>query len=350
MVEILGLLGIHFHGEGVDPFVLQSLLGRFGHMFGIGHHAVRFTKTKLHGFDRQVRALNPVGVKRQRIQFPQDPQREEHGDALAIGRDLVEGQIAAGHRNRIHPHPGVVRQVFNSQSTPFTHTVLVQTFGQFAAVERITAIPRQSLQRQRVFRQLNLLAGSWRATIPGERARPTGEMTKLGRRLRPVIRGLGCDPKTILGHADGRLKQPGHRQLPKPFVQGEPRVDRSGRGDRLPSNRIDLTSGQDPFSIKRRRRTARSVESMQAVRVPMQTEGVRSQTIAGGLGHGQCRRGRDRGIDAGAPFGQHLEASLGCQRLTGGHHRFPEDGLAAGWMRMFKRRRQHGTAILRRVG
>ena len=250
---------------------------------------MRCFETKLHGFDRQVGTFNPIGVERQRIQFPQDPQRKKHGDALAIGWDLVEGQRIARHRNGIHPHPGVVRQVFSSQSTPFTHTVLVQTFGQFAVVERITAIPRQRLQRQRVFRQLNLLAGSWRATSPSERNRPTGKMTKLGRRLGPVIRGLGRDPKTILGHADGRLKQPGHGQLPKPFVQGEPRVDRSGRGDRLPSHGLDLASGQDALGIKRRRRTPRTIEAVQAVRVPMQTKGVRSQTIAGGLGHRQRR-------------------------------------------------------------
>ena len=274
VIKILSLLGIHFHGEGVNPFVLQRLLGRFGHMFGIGHHAMRFTETELHGFDRQVGSFDPIRVERQGIQFSQDPQRKKHGDALPVRRDLVESHVAAGHRNGIHPHPGVVRQIFSSQSTAFTHTVLVQTLGKFAAIERVSAIPRQRLQRERVFWQLNLLAGSWRATIPGERARPTGKMTKLGRRLGPVIRGLGRDPKTILGHADGRLKQPGHGQLPKPLVQGEPRVDRSGRGDRLPSHGLNLASGQDALGIKSHRRTARSIESMQAVRVPMQTEGV----------------------------------------------------------------------------
>ena len=109
-----------------------------------------FSEAELHGFDRQVGTFNPIGVDRQRIQFPQDPQRKKHGDALAIGRDLVEGQRIAGHRNGIDPHPGVVRQIFSSQSTAFTHTVLVQTLGQFSAVHRISAIPRQRLQRERV--------------------------------------------------------------------------------------------------------------------------------------------------------------------------------------------------------
>ena len=189
---------------------------------GIGHHAVRFTKPSFMASIASGR-LRPHRGRSPRHPFLQDSQREEHGDALPWA-DWWKVN-AAGHRNGIHPHPSVGRQIFGPQSTTLAHAEIVQPLGQFSAVHRISAI-LANVFSERVFWQLNLLAGPWRATIPGERAGPTGEMTKLGRRLGPV-RGLKRDPKTIMGYAI-RLKQPGHGQLPKPFVQGEPRVDRSG--------------------------------------------------------------------------------------------------------------------------
>ena len=72
---------------------------------------------------------------------------------------------------------------------------------------------------------------------------------------------------------------------------------------------------------------------MQLLAVPQNTKSVRPQSIADGLGDGQCRCCRNGGIDCVAALEHHAQSGLCCQGVRCGDHIACKQGQACAAVR-----------------
>ncbi len=248
----------------------------------------------------------------------------QRGDALAVGRQLVQRHAAVGRPDRLDPVGSMAAEVLHREEAAVGLGEGDEGLGDLARVEGVPALlsdQTQALGQVRVAEDLALLRrlavgqeGHREPRLVAEDAR--GAIPRGGDHLR--------HGPALLGGADGRREHVLHRHAAELAVQREPAVDgaRHGPGvgavERDPAalGRLHLVRRQ------RQRRAPRAVQAVELLRllVPDDREEVAADAVGGGLEEAERGVDRDRGVHR-APTGlEDVHADLHCRRVRRGDH------------------------------
>ena len=111
VAEILRALLIDELRPRLQVFLVEQRLGTHVHVVDVGHVAPGVGEGELHRFDLQVHAVGPVHRVRAQVEVGEDAERDQRHDALAVGRDLVQGVAAIIHIEGLNPLWPVRRHV-----------------------------------------------------------------------------------------------------------------------------------------------------------------------------------------------------------------------------------------------
>ncbi len=258
----------------------------------------------------------------------EDAERDQCDDALAVGRNFVDGVAAVIMLQRAYP-VGLVR---GEVRYPHRATVLLRVsldfFGQLAAVERGALGGRDFLQGRGVVGPLEHLAGRRRTATRHEGFGEAGLDFQLRHLRRPLPGNGRRDHESLASVADRRLEQFLEGQLAEFPVQLDPGGDAARHTHRIPAAHRHLAFLGEVLGRPCRGRTARGVEAVQLLAVPDDRVGVRADAV----GHGLHQRQRDRGgedrVHRAASRGEHLYARLRGERLRSADDVFREQRLA----------------------
>ncbi|KAG1251881.1 hypothetical protein G6F68_012052 [Rhizopus microsporus] len=151
--EGLGHVGVDHpraFGQVVRP---QHLLGRHPHVARVGHVRIDVGERQFHGLDQQVLGIGMVDWAGRQVEVLQDAQRDQRRDAVAVGRDLMQGVAAVRLADRRHPFRRVVAQIGQGQGGVVGLGVRDQLVGRFAFIEVAPAAGGDALERRRRARQ-----------------------------------------------------------------------------------------------------------------------------------------------------------------------------------------------------
>ena len=276
-----------------------------------------------------------------RVVAVEDPERHQRGDTLPVRRDLPDLVVAVGDADGVHPGGPVPGQVGGVESPTRAGRERHESFCGLAGVEVGPRAGAECPQGRRGGRAAPHLPDAGSATFRGE---VTQELFLRRIRVRSCSRrgrnhGLGPrgrddrgDRESFLGQRRGRLEQLGERQSSEPRVEVGPRPYCPRDRHRRPAvpRHLGVTPRAQVLGPPSPAGPTRSVEAVQAVPVPHQREGVRTEPVAGRLDDGQRGGGRDRRIHRVAAALQNGESRLRGDRLGGGDATMPhEQRLAA---------------------
>jgi len=151
----------------------------------------------------------------------QHAQTGQRGDALAVGRDLVD--VVAGERRADRAGPAVdldevpgVGQILQRQRAAGSARVLRDGLGSLAAVETLRAEPRQQSQRMRRTGQPEVLAHVGCAAARHEVLGKAGAVLQQRHCALPLLLHDRRHREAALGVVDGRRQHVGERLPSEP--------------------------------------------------------------------------------------------------------------------------------------
>ena len=114
--KILRLVQVYQPGALGQILRIEQLLGLHLHAARVGDVAVDVGKSQLHGLDLHVLRVNAVACQARHVKVPQNAQGDQRGDALAVGRNLMQRVAPVVLRQRLDPLGLVGRQVRGAQA------------------------------------------------------------------------------------------------------------------------------------------------------------------------------------------------------------------------------------------
>jgi len=259
------------------------------------------------------------------VEVRQDAQRDQCGDALPVGRDLVQGVAPVVLRHGLDPFGLEVGQVFGGDAAAVVLGKLFNGMGDFAAIEGLPLGGSNGPQTPRGVLELEQLA-HLRRTAPGQKAvRKAGLRLQLGRGRGPLLLHHHRNQITALGHLDGGLQQICKGQFAKAVTQRHPTCHGTRHGDRVKTTLRGCFSLGTVLAVKVIGRPGRGgraggVEAVQLLAIPQNRKRVRPQTATDRLGQGDDSSGGDGSVDCIAPLEHHPQTRLRGQRVRGGDH------------------------------
>ena len=229
----LGALHVDQLGALGQVGVVQHLLGADLHALALGHESVDIGKGQFHGFNLQVLRRHAIDGQAGQIEVFQNAQSNLGGDALAIGRDFMQGVLAVIFRQRRDPLGLELGKVAHLVAAAVVSRKARQGLGNFATIKRLALGLRDQTQAARCrwkFEQLTHLGG----TAPGQKALgKSGQRLQLGGGRFPLLLHHHRQQISPFSDLDGRLQQILKRQLAKTLAQGDPGRHRTRDGDRI---------------------------------------------------------------------------------------------------------------------
>lgn len=156
-------------GPAVQVRVIEHLLRRDFHAARIGDIAVQVGERQLHGLDLQMLRLHRIDRHVGQVEALADAQRDQRGDALPVGRDLVQLVAAVGAGNRLDPLGAVIAQIVQRHGAAAFLAERGDALGQLALVEVASARGGDASQRVRGVGEEEMLAHPRRAPLGHER-------------------------------------------------------------------------------------------------------------------------------------------------------------------------------------
>ena len=213
--KILRLVHADESGTGSEVAVIEHLRGGHLHPRRLGHIAVHIGKRQLHGLDLQVLGLGPVHRQAGQVKLLQDAQRNQGGNALAAGRNLVQRVAPVVAGNGRHPFGPVRAQVRQAEAAAVGLRKGSHGLGDFAGVKGLAARGTNGAQGARGGRKLEQLAHLRRAPPGHEALRKTGLRLQFGHSGGPLLLHHHGHQVATLGDLDGGCHEVGKRQLAK---------------------------------------------------------------------------------------------------------------------------------------
>ena len=178
---------------------------------------------RVHAVDRQAGHIKVL----------QDTQSNQSGNALAVGRDLVQGIASVVLRDRRDPFVAVIGKVLGGQGAAVLCAEALDGLRNFTAVKGLAFAFGDGAHTPRCGFELKQLTHVGRAT-PGQKAvGKAGQVVQLGRGGRPFLLHHHRQQIAALGNLNGRLHQIGERQFAKALTQRHPAADRTGHRHRV---------------------------------------------------------------------------------------------------------------------
>ena len=297
--------------------LVQHLRRRQSHAARLGHVSVDVGKGQLHGLDLQVLRCHAVHRQRSQVEVLQDAQRDLRGDALPVGRNLVQRVPPVVLRGRAHPLGPVGREIGLGHRPAMVPGMGRSGSRHLAAVEVLTLAARDHPQRARRVGKAETLTHLRLTAMRQEGLRETGLAGQFGQRCRsgPLVLHDHRHRITAFGHVDGRRQQVGEGQLAEAPTQFDPGRHGTGHRDRVPAALgrcldVDAVLGTKVLGRPGLWCTSRRVQAVQFLAIPQNAERVRTQAVAAGFDDGHHRGGGDRRIDRIAAGLQHAQSGL----------------------------------------
>src|SRR5262245_57898991 len=101
---------------------------------------------------------------RAQIKVVEDAERDQRHDALAVGRDLVQGVTAIVHREWLHPVGPVRLQVGGAQRAAMFLRRRREFFGELTAIECLSLRGGDLFEGRRMFFENESFSGARRAS------------------------------------------------------------------------------------------------------------------------------------------------------------------------------------------
>ena len=311
---------------GID----QRLGRRIGHVAAVGHVGVQIGKGHLDRLDLQVQRHRIIGAHVTDASMAEHLERHQRGDALTVGRDLVQVQVVEAAGQRAAPFGAMRGEVLFGQHGAMGAGVIRNLLGDGPLVESAAARLRNRRKRIGHVMAPEPFARPGRAPTGHEglgKARLVGQDLRAALPQRSDHRRHG---KTIGRVADGGRQYRGQIEFAEPVDQFGPGGDRARHRHAFPAAERDLVLPGEALGRPAHRGRARGIEAVQFLAVPQDAVPVRAQPVARGLDHGQGRGGGDGGIDGIAALGEHRQARLRRQGMRGGNHVLGQNGRTAG--------------------
>ena len=319
---VLGAQRVDQLGAAGQVGVVQHLGGAQAHGARLGHVLVDVGKGQLHGFDLQVLARHAIHRQRRHVEVLQDPQCNECGDALPVGRNFVHRVAAVVLLNRLDPLGPVGREVGGRHRTAMGLGVRCCGFGHLASVEGFALGAGNQFQGAGGVVELKALAHTRLAAARQKSLREAGLCGDLaqGGCVAPLLLHDDGHRITAFSHFDGWRQQVGKGQLAKAVTQGHPAAHGTRHGDRVPAalgrrGRVGAVLVDEILGRPGLRCTATGVQAVQGLAVPQDAERIRTQAVAAGLHQRHHRGGGDGGVYRIAAGLQHAQARLRGQRV-----------------------------------
>ena len=274
-------------------------------------------------------------AERVQVETLEDVEHLEGDEALGVRRDLVDGDVLVGRRDRLDP-VGVVRlQIVESHEATLALNEFRDGARDLSAIERVGAFGRDLSERAREVGLAKELAVTGRAAVHEVRLRRRRLARELLLGSLPVRRDDLGDRKPVLGVADGRLEKLCKALAPEARPELLPAVERSWNGYRVDTVARHLVASHapEPFRGCQRAGAARCVEAVELLGlvVPDEGEEVAADAAHHGLDDVEHRGGGDGSVDGVSAFLQHAQTRGRGERLARGddavgreHRRAPE--------------------------
>jgi hypothetical protein len=322
--EVLRLLQVDQLRAAGEVRVIEHLIDADFHRRRLGHEAVNVGECQLHGLDLQVLRVDAVHGQARHIEMAQDAQRDQRGDALPVGRDLVQRVAAVVLRDGLDPLGLVRGEVAGHEVAAMRCRKTLDRLRDLAAVIGLAPRLCDGAQAPRRSLELEQLADLGR-TAPGhEGLGEARQGLQFGRSRRPFLLHHHRQQVAPLGDLDGRLHQVSERQLAEALAHRHPAAHRTGHGDGIEAafgGRCHVLPVLAAEILRRpgRRCAARGVQPVQFLAVPEDAERVAAQPVAHRLADRHGRRGRHGGIHRVAAVVEHAQAGLRRQRVGRRH-------------------------------
>ncbi len=236
VAEILRPAHVDQLGARLQILLVEKLLRlHFGHVLDVGHVAPGVGEGDLQRLDLQVQAVGAVHGVRADVEVLQHPEGHQRDDALAVGRNLVQGVAAIVHLERLHPVGLVGGEVGGAHDAAVLLRVRLELLRELAAIERLAPAGGDLLQDLGVRRELEALAGARRAAAGHEIFREAGLVLQLRDLLLPLLRNGRRDQEPLAAVADRALEELLERQLAELRMQLDPGLHAAGHGDAVPA-------------------------------------------------------------------------------------------------------------------
>ena len=338
-------------GVGLREQALQRNLGE--RRVGVELRAV--LEGELLGLDQQVQGVGGAVAHLREVEAFEDVEHLERGDALRVGRQLIDVVAAVIDGDGFDPGGLVVLEVGLAEKTAVGAHEGVDLIGDLALVEGVAALFRDQAERVRQRRVLEDLTLVWSAPLlrqgfGGQTScvdavsleESSGKLVGLGvaHADAPEVADVLGDGEALVRVADGRREQVLHRQLAELAVQREPAVDGTRHGDRQKAAGRDVVRrgglrqlGLHLLVAEPERGTARGVEAVEllGLRIVNDGEEIAAHAVAHRFHQTECRiRGNGR-VHGGAAGFEDIESGLRGERVAGADHAVrAEHGRAGG--------------------
>jgi hypothetical protein len=192
-------------------------------------------EAELHRLDLQVLAERAVDRQRAEVEMAGDAEGDQRGDALAVGRDLVQAMAPGVDADRVDPLGLERGEVARGHRAAVGRRVPGRGFGDLAAVEGGAARLGDRLQALRRGAELEALAHLRRPALGQEGLGPARLALEQRRRRDPLLLHDDRHRIAALAGLDRRRQQVGEGQLAEALGQGDPAGHGARHGHRVPA-------------------------------------------------------------------------------------------------------------------
>ncbi len=310
----------------------QQALDRNRHRRRVGEQRVAIVIDQLGRLGMDVHAVGHRDIGAE-IEFAQDPEQHQGGEALAVGRAFFHGVAAIIGRDRRRVEGGVLGlgKVLQRVQAAEAVQVLHQRGTGGALIEGARAALRDVAQALAEQRLGMAVAGARCLAARQEERRGAGILRQQRGVIRPVEGDARGDRIAVLGIVDGAGEQPLQRQRAMIGVQPGPGRDGAGHGDGVGAGLGDLAFEPERFQLLdggggRRAAAAVQRDGRLALR-RIEHEAVAADAGHVRLDHALRRHRGQRGVHRIAAGREDLQPGGGRQRVRGGdrgvarHHR-----------------------------
>ena len=299
---------------------------------GVGQRRVAVAEGEARGLGQEVQPLLAVRVERRQVELLQDVEHQQRHHALAVGRALVDVDVAVAGVDRLHLLGRRCGEVLHLVPAAGRVQARHHLLGQLALVEGVGPLLGDAPQRAGERRQaddaarLRRLAARQVEGLPG-----LGERDAVAVAL-PVPGDARRHREALLGVPDRGLEQLAERAGAVRPEQVLPGGDGARHGDAVRARRPQLLDAGRAQRVdgEASGRPAGAVQRLHAAR----GRGVEGEAVAADAGHlrldhAQHRDRRHRRVGRVAARAHHLQRRQRGERVRGRRHRLAGVGRRA---------------------
>ena len=324
---VVGVVGVHQRGAGPGIWLGDQLGHGDPGEGGVGVIPGAIFVGELLGLDQDVEPLGGVRAHALEVVGLHQVEHLEHGDPLAVRRELPDVKAPVIRRDGLVPRRGMAREVLLGEQAADGLRVGDDGVGDLPFVVGVGPLGGEDAEGLRQPGVLEDLAGARGLSAGEERRRRARHLCQAAGRGAPGRGDQLADGETLLGIRDRRREQLRERPGAEPGAQRVPPADASGHRPRQRPLVGDLGEplGLEEFERRCERGASAGIQAVQGLGlgVPDDGEQVAADAVGGRLDQAEDGIRGDRGVDGVAPVLQDADRRGGRQRLARRGHPVP---------------------------